>query len=79
MSRRSVVWLAASAIVGIATLVTASTDVHAYRRGGAERAGVYDGGRSGSVHGRTATRRGAAARPRRGYKPHPPCSWIGMI
>jgi hypothetical protein len=45
MSRRTLILLAASTIVGIACIATISTDAFAYRRGvGVGRAGVYHGG-----------------------------------
>jgi hypothetical protein len=55
MSRRTLISLAASAIVGIACIATVSTDAFAYRggarvgraggyHGGVHRAGVYRGG-----------------------------------
>jgi uncharacterized membrane protein len=45
MSRRTLLSLAASVIVGIGCIVTVSTDAFAYRRGVAVgRAGVYRGG-----------------------------------
>ena len=61
MSRRAIVSLAASVIVGIACIVTVSTDAFAYRRGGVARAGVYHGGvhRAGVYRG-AAVRRGVA-------------------
>ena len=89
MSRRTIVSLAASAVIGIACIATVSTDAFAYRRGvGAGRAGVYHGGvyRSGVYRG-AAVRRGVAvgvgaaavgaaatgAYARCGYSPYPPC------
>src|SRR6201987_2723461 len=62
MSRRTIVSLAASVIVGIACIATISTDAFAYRRGvGVGRAGVYHGGvyRGGAYRG-AAVRRGGA-------------------
>jgi len=46
MSRRTLISLAASVIVGIACVATVSTDAFAFRRGGVGvgRAGVYHGG-----------------------------------
>ena len=45
MSRRTLISLAASVIVGIACVATVSTDAFAYRRGVAvARGGVYRGG-----------------------------------
>ena len=67
MSRRTVISLAASVIVGIACLATISTDAFAYRRGvGVGRAGVYHGGvyrggvYRGGVYRGAAVRRGVA-------------------
>src|ERR1700751_2691722 len=57
MSRRTIVSLAASVIVGIACIATISTDAFAYRRGvGVGRAGVYHGGvyRGGAYRGGVA-------------------------
>jgi hypothetical protein len=62
MSRRTIVSLAASVIVGLACIATISTDAFAYRRGvGVGRAGVYHGGvyRGGAYRG-AAVRRGVA-------------------
>jgi hypothetical protein len=86
MSRRTIVWLAASVIIGIACIATISTDAFAYRRGvGVGRAGVYHGGvyrgaavRRGVAVGVGAAAVGAAAAgayyaPRCGYYPNPPC------
>lgn len=62
MSRRTLISLAASGIVGIACAATISTDAFAYRRGvgvgrvGVGRAGVYHGG----VYRGAAVRRGVA-------------------
>jgi hypothetical protein len=62
MSHRTIVSLAASAIIGITCLVTLSTDAFAYRgragiyHGGVHRAGVYRGG----VYRGAAVRRGVA-------------------
>jgi hypothetical protein len=62
MSRRTLISLAASVIVGIACVATISTDAFAYRRGvgvgrvGVGRAGVYHGG----VYRGAAVRRGVA-------------------
>ena len=58
MSHRTVVSLAASAIIGITCVATLSTDAFAYRG----RAGVYHGGvhRGGVYHG--GVYRGAAVR-----------------
>jgi hypothetical protein len=86
MSRRTVISLAASVIVGIACVAIVSTDAFAYRaRAGVGRAGVYHGG----VHRVAPVRRGVAAgvavgagaaaagayygAPRCGYYPYPPC------
>ena len=43
MSRRTLLSLAASVIVGITFVATVSTDADAYYRGGVHRAGVYRG------------------------------------
>ena len=62
MSSRTIVSLAASAILSIARIATISTDAFAYRRGvGVGRAGVYHGGvyRAGVYRG-AAVRRGVA-------------------
>ena len=62
MSRRTLLSLAASVIVGLACIATISTDAFAYRRGvGVGRAGVYHGGvyRGGAYRG-AAVRRGVA-------------------
>jgi hypothetical protein len=67
MSRRTLISLAASVIVGIACIATISTDAFAYRRGvgvgrvgvgrvGVGRVGVYRGG----VYRGAAVRRGVA-------------------
>jgi hypothetical protein len=89
MSRRTLISLAASVIVGIACIATISTDAFAYRRGvgvgrvGVGRVGVYRGG----VYRGAAVRRGVAVgvgavgaaaagayyAPRCGYYPYPPC------
>ena len=62
MSRRSLISLAASVIVGIACVATISTDAFAYRRGvGVGRAGVYRGGVHRAVY-RGGVYRGAAVR-----------------
>ena len=62
MSRRTLISLAASLIVGIACIATISTDAFAYRRGvGVGRAGVYHGGvYRGGVYRGAALRRGVA-------------------
>jgi hypothetical protein len=86
MSRRTIVSLAASVIIGIACIATISTDAFAYRRGvGVGRAGVYHGGvyrgaavRRGVAVGVGAAAVGAAAAGaygayRCGYYPNPPC------
>src|SRR5258708_23882658 len=64
MSRRTLISLAASVIVGIACLATISSDAFAYRRGvGVGRAGVYHGGvYRGGVYRGAAVRRGVAVR-----------------
>jgi hypothetical protein len=59
MSRRNLILLAASTIVGIACIATISTDAFAYRRGvGVGRAGVYHGGvaRAGVYRGAPVAR-----------------------
>jgi hypothetical protein len=62
MSRRTIVSLTASVIIGIACIATVSTDAFAYRRGvGVGRAGVYHGGvYRGGVYRGAAVRRGVA-------------------
>jgi hypothetical protein len=62
MSRRTLISLAASVIVGIACIATISTDAFAYRRGvGVGRANVYHGGvYRGGVYRGAAVRRGVA-------------------
>src|SRR3981189_1909313 len=67
MSRRTLISLAASVIVGIACIATISTDAFAYRRGvGVGRAGVHHGGvyrggvYRGGVYRGAAVRRGVA-------------------
>jgi hypothetical protein len=64
MSRRTIFSLTASVIIGIACIVTVSTDAFAYRRGvgvGVGRAGVYHGGvYRGGVYRGAAVRRGVA-------------------
>jgi len=62
MSRRTLVSLAATVVVGVTCLATVSTDAFAYRRGAAVgRTGVYHGGayRAGVYRG-AAVRRGVA-------------------
>ena len=65
MSRRIILSLAASAIIGIGLLGTISTDASAYRagvyRGGVYRGGVYRGVRPGVAVGIGAAAVGAAA------------------
>jgi hypothetical protein len=62
MSRRALISLAASIVVGITCIATISTDAFAYRRGvgvgrvGVGRVGVYRGG----VYRGAAVRRGVA-------------------
>jgi hypothetical protein len=82
MSRRTIVSLAASVIIGIACIATVSTDAFAYRAGEG-RAGIHHGG----VHHAVAVRRGVGAgvatagaaavgayhAPRCGFLPLPPC------
>jgi hypothetical protein len=62
MSRRTLISLAASVIVGIACIATISTDAFAYRRGvGVGRVGGYRGGiYRGGVYRGAAVRRGVA-------------------
>jgi hypothetical protein len=89
MSRRTLLSLAASAIVGIACVATVSTDASAYYRGGVHRAGVYRGGvYRGGVYRRAPIARGVAIgvgaaavgaaagayyAPRCGVYPYGPC------
>jgi len=65
MSRRAILSLAASAIIGIGFLGTISTDASAYRagvyRGGVYRGGVYRGGYYRGVRPGVAVGIGAAA------------------
>ena len=59
MSRRTIISVAASVIIGIGCIATISTDAFAYRgggRAGVGRAGVYHGG----VYRGAAVRRGVA-------------------
>jgi hypothetical protein len=59
MSRRTIISVAASVIIGIGCIATVSTDAFAYRGGG--RAGVYHGGvHRGGVYRGAAVRRGVA-------------------
>ena len=62
MSRRTLISLTASAIVGIVCIATISTDAFAYRRGvGVGRVGVHHGGvYRGGVYRGAAVRRGVA-------------------
>ena len=64
MSRRTIASLTATAIIGIACIVTVSTDAFAYRRGGGVgvgRVGVHHGGvYRGGVYRGAAVRRGVA-------------------
>jgi len=62
MSRRTLISLTASAIVGIVCIATISTDASAYRRGvGVGRVGVHHGGvYRGGVYRGAAVRRGVA-------------------
>lgn len=62
MPRRTILSLAASAIIGIACIATVSTDAFAYRRGvGVGRVGVHHGGvYRGGVYRGAAVRRGVA-------------------
>ena len=84
MSRRTIISLAASIIVGIACIATVSTDAFAYRAGvgraGVHRGGVHHGAavRRGVAVGAGAATAGAAAAgayhaPRCGFLPLPPC------
>lgn len=85
MSRRTLISLAASVIVGIACIATISTDAFAYRgvgvgRVGVGRVGVYRGGvyrgaavRRGVAVGVGAAAAGAYYAPRCGYYPYAPC------
>jgi hypothetical protein len=88
MSRRTLISLAASVIVGIACVATISTDAFAYRRGvgvgrvgvgrvgvGVGRVGVYRGAavRRGVAVGVGAAAAGAYYAPRCGYYPYRPC------
>ena len=65
MSRRTILSLAASAIIGIGFIGTVSTDASAYRggvyRGGVYRGGFYRGVRPGVAVGIGAAAVGAAA------------------
>src|ERR1700730_551766 len=65
MSRRTIISVVASVIIGIGCIATISTDAFAYRgggRAGVGRAGVYHGGvRPGGVY-RGGVYRGAAVR-----------------
>src|SRR5258708_11290635 len=63
MSRRTLISLTASAIVGIVCIATISTDAFAYRRGvGVGRVGGYHGGvYRGGVYRGAPVRRGVAA------------------
>ena len=59
MSRRTIISVAASVIIGVGCIATISTDAFAYRGGG--RAGVYHGGvHRGGVYRGAAVRRGVA-------------------
>src|SRR5258707_5787022 len=63
MSRRTLISLAASAIVGVACVATISTDAFAYRRGvGVGHAGVYHGGVARGGVARAGVYRGAVYR-----------------
>ena len=64
MSRRTILSLAASALIGIGFIGTVSTDASAYRavyRGGVHRGGVYRGGVYRGVRPGVAVGVGAAA------------------
>jgi hypothetical protein len=85
MSRRTIVSLAASVLIGIACVATVSTDASAFRRGvGVGRVGVGHVGIHRGVYRGAAVRRGvavgvgaaavgAAAYARCGYYPYPAC------
>ena len=87
MSRRTIISLAASVIIGIGCIATVSTDAFAYRGGragvgrvGVHHAGVYRGAavRRGVAVGVGAAAVGAAAygaygAARCGYYPYPAC------
>jgi hypothetical protein len=87
MSRRSIISVFASVVVGIGCMAMVSSDAFAYRggRAGVGRAGVHHGGvyrgaavRRGVAVGVGAAAVGAAAAgayyaPRCGYYPYPPC------
>jgi hypothetical protein len=62
MSRRTIVSVAASVVIGIACIATVSTDAFAYRRGvGVGRVGGYHGGvYRGGVYHRAPVARGVA-------------------
>lgn len=64
MSRRTIISIAASVIIGIGCIATVSTDAFAYRgggRAGVGRAGAYHGGvHHGGVYRGAAVRRGVA-------------------
>ena len=62
MSRRTILSLAATAILGIGFVATVSTDASAYYRGGVYRGGVYRGGvyRGGVYRGYRVVRPGVA-------------------
>ena len=64
MSRRTIISIAASVIIGVGCIATVSTDAFAYRgggRAGVGRAGVYHGGvHRGGVYRGAAVRRGVA-------------------
>ena len=61
MSRRIIISLAASVIIGIGFIGTISTDASAYYRGGVYRGGVYRGGVYRGVRPGVAVGIGAAA------------------
>jgi hypothetical protein len=88
MSRRSIVSLAATVMIGSACIVTISNDASAYSSSGIPiwqpgvyRGGVYHGGgyrgayfRGGHYHGAVgAAAAGAYYAPRCGYYPYGPC------
>jgi hypothetical protein len=61
MSRRRIISLAASVIIGIGFIGTISTDASAYYRGGVYRGGIYRGGIYRGVRPGVAVGIGAAA------------------
>jgi hypothetical protein len=61
MSRRSIISLTASVIVGLGLIAGISTDASAYYRGGVYRGGIYRGGYYRGVRPGVAVGIGAAA------------------